>query len=58
MLLNSYAAKLWTQPYFGLNMSKYKVTFEIVLKNMLFLFATWVKENKMYVKDRSIIINI
>jgi hypothetical protein len=51
MLLNSYAAKIWTQPCFGFNMSKYKVTLEIVFKNMLILFATWVKDNKMYVKD-------
>ena len=56
--MNSYAPRIWIQPYFRHNIIKYEVTLQIVLQKHIFLFSTRVEENKSHVKIIIIVINI
>ena len=48
--MNSYEPQIWTQPYIYDYIRKYEVTPLIIIEQHIFLFSTWVEENKTYVK--------
>jgi len=48
--LNSYAPRIWIQPYFRHNITKYEVTLQFFLQKHIFLFYTGVEEHKSHIK--------
>jgi len=50
ILSNSYASQIWKKPYFHHNIRKYEVTSLMVMQKYIFVFSTWMEENKPYVQ--------